>query len=58
MNRTHVLLFAYNPRQHGMVRERVPVELVEARVAQLKDEGWDVGHLPPGINLTPTKRTP
>ena len=52
MSSHRVLLFAYNPRQHGMIREQVPVEHLEARVAQLKDEGWDVGHLPPG------KRTP
>lgn len=55
---TTVLMFAYCHRKHGMIRERVPVELIEAREAQLKDEGWDVSHLPPGINLTPTKRTP
>jgi hypothetical protein len=51
MSRATVLLFAYCPRRHGMIRERVPAELVEAREVQFRDDGWDVGHLPPGADL-------
>ena len=43
-----VLLFAYNPRQHGMIRERVPAELVEAREIQLRTAGWEIGYVPLG----------
>ena len=46
-----VLMFAYCPRKHGMIRERVPAELVEARETQLRADGWDVGHLPLGADL-------
>jgi hypothetical protein len=45
MNRP-ILLFAYDPRQHGMFRERVPVEQLAARVDQLRAAGWEVSHLP------------
>jgi|GEM_PF-1607754 len=53
---THVLLFAYDPRQHGMIREWVPVDRLEARAAQLRAAGLEVSHLPPGVALKPDRR--
>jgi hypothetical protein len=35
----HVLLFAYHPEKHGMIRESVPVEHVEVRAAQFREAG-------------------
>jgi len=54
---TTVLMFAYCHRKHGMIRERVPVELIEARETQLRAAGWDVGHLPLGAPLKPDTAT-
>ena len=54
---TTVLVFAYCHRKHGMIRERVPVELIEAHETQLRAAGWDVGHLPLGAPLKPDTAT-
>ena len=51
-----VFLFAYDPKRHGMIRERVTVDRIEARVAQLRASGWDVGHLPIGANQSQSRR--
>jgi hypothetical protein len=42
-----VLLFAYDPRNHWMIREWVPVEELQIRESQLRFEGWEVSHMPP-----------
>jgi hypothetical protein len=43
---TYVLLFAYRADKHGMFRERVPVDCIEARETELRADGWEVGHAP------------